>query len=571
MGISRDHELMKLEPNRATIFAFDDRTWILPDDPTLGTLEDSSLLVLHPGQEAILQVRGTSENWEVSFVLMPSLDPRLNRSRILFRAEGRAFALTITPEMISLSFIEGQEEKMISEEMHFMIPEHIYPLRFIKAANCIRVLINELSVLSAEQVPSLTLNEIVLLNPARPMRPRRRERAPNFKSAVGFSDVTITLYSDEDANQLVSAWIALDRWVGRSPEDFDLGLPVHAPLSPLEKYGVYPTPQFVPLLVEKYDQLHGYVINGQKIKRKFVDGTINPGPVPPNFVHTWALNCKNIEEFRPHFKEVMLDGDDVIKFYTRWSFTQQDAQGNYMAPLPIGYWRAKEIKAHWRINLKDHDEDVQYNWGKSVLSYTRLYIQLETSEKQMERRFVIDGLELVSPKKGTEECYLVGDDLRYTSSKGQIIEASKIEMTINVAKKDAQGNIIGYEKLKFYKDVPLSPWWVGQNPLKLPKAEDGWYLINEYLRDDQQGYFAITYYNEFKGRLRIYLYDHALAQKHTGFNVRVSLLGQFQKGGKYQELKGAIFPVHTNPFVWSNTTVPLQMLDDIKNPSTGKI
>jgi hypothetical protein len=547
------------------LFAFDrcdNAAWHLPDGATLGTIADSSVLLLQPDPEATLRVNMT-ENWEVSFAFIPGPSTRLNPSRILFRAEGEALALTITQETIALHLIKGSEEMLMAEDEHFMMPQRLYSLRFIKAANCVRVLINEQPFLYVEEVPPFVPNELTLSNQAQPARTRGRKRDPHFERAVGFSDITFLKYNEEEAAQLVTGWKALDRLVWQPPGGIELSHPSQAPVA--KAY------QFIPLLIEKYDQLHGYVINGQKRIRKFVDGTINPGPVPPNFVHTWAFNCKNIEEFRPHFREVLLDGDDVIKFYTRWSFTQQDVQGNDIFPVPIGYWRVKDVKAHWRVNLTGQDEDVEYNWGKSVLSYTRLYIQLETSEKKMERRFVIDGFELVSPKKGTEECYLVGDDIRYESSKGQIAEASKIQGTINVAKKDAQGKIIGYEKLKIYQDVPLSPWWVGQNPLNLPKPEDGWYLLNEYLKDDQQGYFAITYYNEFKGRLRIYLYDHALSQQYTGFNVRVSLLGQFQKGGQYKELKGAVFPVHINPFLWSSAVMPLQTLDDINNPPTGNL
>jgi hypothetical protein len=524
------------------------------------------VLLLQPGLEATIRVNFT-ENWEVSFAFIPGPSTKLNPSRVLFRAEGKALALTITQETIALHLITGSEEILMAKDEHFMIPQRLYSLRLIKAANHIRLLINEQLALCVEEIPRFIPNELTLSNQARLVHTKGRKEDTHFEKAVGFSDVTYVKYDEEQANQLVISWKSIDRLVCQSSDGFELSHPqsLQAPSASAKAY------QFVPLLTEKYDQLHGYVINGQKRIRKFIDGTINPGLVPPNFVHTWALNCKNIEEFRPHFKEVMLDGDDVIKFYTRWSFTQQDAQGNDVFPLPIGYWVAKDVKAHWRVNLTGQDEDVEYNWGKSVLSYTRLYIQLETSEKKMERRFVIDGFELVSPKKGTEECYLVGDDIRYESSKGQIVEASKIQGTIYIAKKDAQGKIVGYEQLKIYQDVPLSPWWVGQNPLNLPKPEDGWYLLNEYLKDDEQGYFAITYYNEFKGRLRIYLYDHALSQQHTGFNVRVSLLGQFQKGGQYKELKGAIFPVHTNPFLWSSAIMPLQTLDDINNPPTGNI
>jgi len=107
MRTPMDRELMKLEPNRPTLFAFDDldtRAWHLPADATLGTIDDRSLLVLQPGQEAALPVRGTSKNWEMVFAFMPGLGTRLNSLRILFRAEGRALVLTITPEMIALSF-----------------------------------------------------------------------------------------------------------------------------------------------------------------------------------------------------------------------------------------------------------------------------------------------------------------------------------------------------------------------------------------------------------------------------------------------------------------------------------
>lgn len=57
MRTPMDREVMKLEPNRPTLFGFDDldtRAWHLPDDATLGTIDDRSLLVLQPGKEAAL-------------------------------------------------------------------------------------------------------------------------------------------------------------------------------------------------------------------------------------------------------------------------------------------------------------------------------------------------------------------------------------------------------------------------------------------------------------------------------------------------------------------------------------
>jgi hypothetical protein len=417
----------------------------------------------------------------------------------------------------------------------------------------LRIIVHDSTVLTVTDMPSIPVSEISFEHVAADREKRKSE------ALFGLSDVTITPLDEDLAHQMDGAFQDLERWIDQPME-----LPAKAPNS--QAY------QHIPLLIEKYDQYHGYTFNGQKRTRLFVDGTINPGPIPPNFVHTWALNCKDIEKFRPHFKKIALDGEDVIKFYTRWSFIQQDAQGNSTSPLPIGYWRVKDVKAHWFLNLQDHDEDIQVNWGKSNLTYTRLYIQLETSSKQMERYFVMDGLELVSPATGKEACYLVGDDLRYEGSYGVITQASQVEYTALVPKKDAQGKETGaFEKINIYESVPLKPWWVGNNPLEMPLAKDGWYLLNQYLKDDQQGYFAITYYNESKGRLRIYLYDHNLAQLHTGFNVRVSLLGQVKKGGQYQELKGAIFPVHVNPFLWSNTTLPLQTSEDIKNPAVGNI
>lgn len=544
--------------------------WQLPPDPILGELAGRCFVILRPGEAARHEFPATGGDWEVSFTLMPGVRHRLSRSCIAVETESGTLMVQFRKERVVLMHVQGDDESRIASSPHLMTARRIYSIRLSCAHGSLRLLIDGMLVLEADDLPPFVAASVTLST--LPMRSKDSDDDDHeLDASAAFAELHADLLSERAAIR------HYDEWHGG-----------HPPIRPWDEIDIEPPPddvsappstatldkkRVIPLLVEKYDQYHGHKINGVMRQRKFVKAVVNPGPVPPNFVHAWAFNCKNIKSFRPHFSDVTLDGEDIIKYYVRWSFLQQDSKGNDLPPVPIAYWRAKDVKPHWLVKLDGQDEDVSYTWGKSVLTYTRLYVQLETSSKHVKRRFVIDGFETeVSAPKGKEEgVYLVGDDVRYTSSNGQILEASEVSGTFNLPVKDASGKVVGVETIDIHKDVPIKPWWVGQNPLTIPKAADGWYLLNEYLKDDGQGFFAVTYYNEITSRLRIYLYDHLLAKQHTGFNVRVSLLGQEKKGGSYKELTGALVPVHTNPFLWSNTILPLQTLDDIKNPSSGNV
>ena len=547
----------------------DPEGWQLPPDPILGELAGRCFVILRPGEEARHDFSAEGTDWEVSFTLMPGLRDRLARPCITVATETGELAVQFRKERVVLAHLQGEDTSRIATAPHLMTARQIYHVHLLSAHGSLRLLINGMLALEADDLPPFAAASVGLST--LPMRGDQSDEDDNLDTSAGYAELHADLLAEHHARR------HYDEWHGG-----------HPPFYPWDEIDVEPSPddlsappskatkdkkRVIPLLVEKYDQFHGYKINGMKRQRKFVNTVVNPGPVPPNFVHTWAFNCKNIKSFRPHFREVTLDGQDIIKFYVRWSFLQQNAKGDDLPPVPIAYWRAQDVKPHWLVKLDGHDEDVSYAWGKSVLTYTRLYVQLETSSKHVKRRFVIDGFETETPApKGKEEgVYLVGDDVRYTSSKGQILVASEVSGTVLQPVKDASGKVVSYQKIDIHKDVPLSPWWTGQNPLKIPKAADGWYLLNEHLKDNGQGFFAVTYYNEITSRLRIYLYDHQLAKKHTAFNVRVSLLGQAQKGGSYKELTGAIVPVHTNPFLWSDTTLPLQTLQDIQKPSVGNV
>ncbi|UCE06314.1 MAG: hypothetical protein JSW07_22515 [bacterium] len=266
---------------------------------------------------------------------------------------------------------------------------------------------------------------------------------------------------------------------------------------------------------------------------------INPGPVPPNFVHTWIIDLRDIDVFNLYFgspPDILLDKNDYIKIFTAKELLQP-------TPQPMKTIKVTSSAKELVIDISKVNPDQTKNGKK----YKRIYLQLETSAISMSRRFVLKGLEKTMQKTGQEEALVVADDINYNTN-------AYITETYN----------------RWGKKLKLHAFW---NPLygfsyPQPAKKDGWYQIGKCLADYGQGFFTLAYYNEQRGLLRLYLYNYELTDA-TVYSVKLSLLGRNAKQytgydktikwlEEYDELKGAFFPTDPNPNKWGSITLPIK-------------
>lgn len=254
------------------------------------------------------------------------------------------------------------------------------------------------------------------------------------------------------------------------------------------------------------------------------------GTLPPNYVHTFVLDLKNLPQFRfGHQQWVYLD----------W------ASGD----------RVTIIGGCGKV-LKKFSDQTDFFWSPVVIDPTccavpdpkswRIYLVLETGSSNRLRAFSIQDLEDISGSQNVQ-ALLLGDDLGDPVSK---ITASPIGQAIQNSGK------------------PLdmwAPWHVG-NPQSSGKripspAEsvtfdpaDGWVLLSKNFTDPSNGFFSLVYYNLFESRLRFYLLNDSLTQTVTGYRAEIRLESLRGADG-YSELAGAFFPVDTDPANWSVASV----------------
>jgi len=306
--------------------------------------------------------------------------------------------------------------------------------------------------------------------------------------------------------------------LSQKPEKVDPQTPI-AKLEkvPTAKFPAAPGPFFpvIPLQLNVY--------NAQKTAY-----TINPGPIPPNFMHTWALDIKGITSFKLESGNIVLDwqGGDRITVFDSANNTLQtfsslvDVQKKTITP-----------------------KATPYDQGQT---HQRIYLQLETSPSYIQRRFVLTDLVITAPITGMEEALVVADTINYDDK-----NYGPITATLNSA---------GC-KIKLY-----SPWktWQSLSGSTWPKPEpkDGWYQIGQYL-DTGQGFFTLSYYNEHESLLRLYLYNYALPEA-TKYCIKLALMGRSLKTdpkGKlldqFEALKGAFFSLDPNPNNWDSATIPV--------------
>lgn len=286
-------------------------------------------------------------------------------------------------------------------------------------------------------------------------------------------------------------------------------------------------PRDVPLRIARYRY-------GAAFPR--VPARIDPGVLPPNFVHTWVLDVRGIDVLEIPTKglaEILLGPDDRVTLYDLAGLAKQP-------PAPLGPVVTRTSRA----------EDLRLDLGKTVpmtvkgISVRRIFLVLETSAAEAPRRFRLDGFRNGADNDGDEEVLLLGDDL------------------------DAGGNVLwaGRTPTGTPKDIP-SPFkpgtHTGFNSYAPLGAEDGWYLLGRNVTDPSTRFFALVYYNERLAVLRLLLYNLDMPLAVSGSTVTISLRGfspSSAAGSTHlvaEPLQGAFFPLHPNPKRWSTVTVPL--------------
>ncbi len=288
-------------------------------------------------------------------------------------------------------------------------------------------------------------------------------------------------------------------------------------------------PRVVPLRSVHYDHPGKWAKDAARI---------DPGSIPPNYVHTWVLDVAGIAalDFHPYAGNTFqLDAADRLSFFDLDGL-QQDPPQPLVVITPASKSNELRIDLSKARTLPLH--------GKT---YCRVFLQLETSPAVKPRRLRLEALLNETANDGDEEILLLGDDLDPT--------APYIYPAV-----DSQGTPTPGISSPFHNDTET-----GFHAYPPTLEEDGWFLLGRNLTDRSKLFYSLVYYNEARGLLRIFLYNLELPTNVTGFTLTASLVGLAPKpttpgGPSYltgQELEGAFFPLHPNPNKWSSARVPL--------------
>lgn len=263
---------------------------------------------------------------------------------------------------------------------------------------------------------------------------------------------------------------------------------------------------------------------------------IDPGPVPPTYVHSWAFAMSGFTTFklspaRDGLELNWLSGDHVV-FYVpetgqRKVFTSEvelRASVVELSPLPAAF----PVRAY--LILKASTE----RWA-------------DPSERR-QRRFRIEG---VRPLASADDpkVVLVGDDLNYDT---RLAPNHDPWYSDGTPENVSQGWIQGQNT------------WAGVE-VGEPREEDGWYLLARFTPPPQEAadmaLNALVYYNEQTSHLRLYVLPGPRLDGATGLDVRLRLLGR-DPGSKsgYVPLKGAFFDDDSSPHTWSEAHLPITRL-----------
>jgi hypothetical protein len=248
---------------------------------------------------------------------------------------------------------------------------------------------------------------------------------------------------------------------------------------------------------------------------------IDVGIIPPNFVHSWAIDVKDVAEFK------------------LWVSSQNDIQLDWLSGdkiTIIDSANTKKAEFNGDLDIRNKTIKVQQTVHDTGL-YTRFYVILETSPEEVPRKFRLDGIQLLLGDLDSGEALLVADDINYQTL-GPFVDAV-----------DASG------PRKIYP-----PWSPGgpntfKKPWPKPDPSEGWYLIGKDTIDPEgtTGFFSLVYYNERTSRLRVYLFNVSLSTDVTAYEVTLSLRGRSNEG--YVDLRGAFFDLDLRPARWSEARI----------------
>jgi hypothetical protein len=406
--------------------------------------------------------------------------------------------LRIRDNRLSLVQItNGETSELSVADVHFE-PQRWYDVTLHMLYHWILVTVDGIETLRAHDVPSFPLENLGFSN--------------ELDGDVAYADIVLTPWTASLAHERRQI---LERLLAEPTL-----LPPKPPVQEIPD-------KVVPLELAVYNS-----------KREF--HPLNPGQLPPFFVHTWALDVKGVDTFRFYFKskkDIQLDKGDKIVVY--------DMEGLAKTPAkPLAIIPATATKEKTLIDISK----TKYDQTKDGKKYRRIYITLETSSIYCTRCFYLTGLVVVGQGTGSAEVLVVGDDIKYFGT-GPLTETV-----------DSKGYTI-----------PLPPPW---NPLftcpasfDRPQKDEGWYHLGQYLADNKQGFYVLAYYNEHKSRFRLYLYNYDLPNA-SFYSVRLSLKGRSPTKQSsavvgpgftwYKELEGAFFPLDINPDKWSTITIPIK-------------
>ncbi|MBD3268212.1 DUF1080 domain-containing protein [bacterium] len=269
--------------------------------------------------------------------------------------------------------------------------------------------------------------------------------------------------------------------------------------------------------------------------------------IPPNFVHTWVIDLKDIDTFKFDFGDKFdnnLEPDDRITIHTIDTLIKSrdihytSDKGTYKdVEQPIAV-----------IHGDTTGETIDISTVKAFTSppfhgFKRIFLTLETSTQKPasipKRKFTVRGVIDLGNISGNEEAVLYGNNLNYNdASISHDLDDNSHLMT-------------------------LSNPWDNPNEIDWPDPAEGWYLVGKHIYDPNRLFNMLVFYNEQTSFLRLYLHNKDFsAPEVTGFMADIWLEGynMFNADG-YQPLTGAIFPIHLNPNKWGRISIPLGKWD----------
>lgn len=266
-----------------------------------------------------------------------------------------------------------------------------------------------------------------------------------------------------------------------------------------------------------------------------VPAGISCGAIPPNFVHSWAIDLRDIPYFEfkwgEHEPRQSLDLDGGDRLYV------VDSSNKLLKEF-------KPSDPDWTVGLKAPGGTPYDEWP-----YARIYLILESSSKERHRRLEVEGVIATVPfahHTGGEEALLVADDLNYDPSLGRLFWGRAPNGTLlPIAAPWA-----GAESVHTYKDSFDPPAEPGD-----PVPGPGWYLLGKHIAEypeNYTGFFSLAYYNEEQSKLRLYLWNHSLPDA-TAYWVSVGMQRRIKNS--FEKVEGALFKLDPRPTHWSSADV----------------